>query len=68
MYKIDNNENLLCGSGTAPQCSGVTERGGIEGGEWEEGSKGTGIYVFTWLTHDVVQQIIAQHCKVIIFQ
>ena len=38
------------------------------GGEWEEDSKERGIYVFTQLIHDVVQQKIAQRCKVIIFQ
>ena len=27
-----------------------------------------GIYVYIWLIHDVVQQKLAQHCKIIIVQ
>ena len=37
---------------------------------WEMGGafKREGIYVYTWLTHDVVRQKIAQHRKAIILQ
>ena len=36
-------------------------------GAWERGSEGRD-YVFIWLIHFIVQQKLAQHCKVIILQ
>ena len=56
--------NLLYSTGSSPQCSVMTQMGGMG---WRR-SKREGIQVYIQLIHFIVQQKPTQHCKAILLQ